>query len=233
MYAIARGKPVVKAVKAIPMLVPPAGFTSREGAFKDVIDTGHALVSEGTLLDYTVFPVQPWLDIKEISSVVVTIATEEETAKQQADILAEKLYERRDEYMPPLQSVDEIIDIAEANTTGKPVILSDAADSPNGGAVGDSPFVAMRLAERGSKLRAGMFVVDPVAVKKAFEIGVGNSAEFSVGAGYTIGMPGPFKGVGRVCSLHDGNFVAEDQQNAVFRAAWDCQQLLTLERLIS
>ena len=203
------GKPIVKAVKSIPMLVPAAGFTSREGAFKDVIDAGHALVMDGTLLDYTVFPVQPWLDIKEISSVVVAIATEEGVAKQQADFLAEKLYERRDEYMPPLQSVDEIIDIAETNTTGKPVVLSDAADSPNGGAVGDSPFVAMRLAERGSKLRAGMFVVDPLAVKQAFEVGVGHSAEFSIGAGYTIGMPGPFKAVGRVRSLHDGSFVAE------------------------
>lgn len=203
------GKPIVKVVKNIPMLVPPAGYTSRKEPFKEVIDAGQSLVADGTLLDYTVFPVQPWLDIKEISSVVVTIAAERNVANRCAEALAEKFYARRDEYMPPLQSVDEIIDLAEANTTGKPVVVSDAADSPNGGAVGDSPFVAMRLAERGSKLRVGMFVVDPSAVKKAFEVGVGHSAEFSVGARYTVGMPGPFKAVGRVCSLHDGVFVAE------------------------
>ena len=61
--------------------------------------------------------------------------------------------------------VDEIIDAAEANTTGKPVIVADSADSPNGGAVGDSPVVALRLMERGSNLRAAMFVKDPAAVK--------------------------------------------------------------------
>lgn len=203
------GKSIAKAVTKIPMLVPPAGYTSQTEPFKEVIDGGNTLVSDGILIDYSVFPVQPWLDIKEINSIVVTMATETATAKHHADSLARKLYERRDEYMPPLQSVDEIIDLAEANTTGKPVILADAADSPNGGAVGDSPVVAMRLAERGSKLRSGMFVVDPLAVKKAFEIGVGNSAEFAIGAGYTLGMPGPFKAVGRVCSLHDGTFIAE------------------------
>ena len=203
------GKPVVKVVKNIPMLVPPAGYTSRKEPFKEVIDAGQTLVADDILLDYTVFPVQPWLDINEISSVVVAIATEKSVANRCAESLAERLYKRRDEYMPPLQPIDEIIDFAEANTTGKPVVVADAADSPNGGAVGDSPFVAIRLAERGSRLRAGMFVVDPVSVKKAFEVGVGNSAEFSIGAGYTLGMPGPFKAVGRVCSLHDGAFVAE------------------------
>ena len=203
------GATIQKAVAKIPMLVPPAGYTSQKEPFKEVVDAGNKLISDGTLIDYSVFPVQPWLDIKEISSVVVAIAIEAETVKRCADDLAQKLYERRDEYMPPLQSVDDIIDLAEANTTGKPVILADAADSPNGGAVGDSPVVAMRLTERGSKLRTGMFVVDPLAVKKAFEVGVGNSSEFAIGAGYTLGMPGPFKAVGRVCSLHDGTFVAE------------------------
>ena len=153
--------------------------------------------------------VQPWLDIKEISSTVIAIGEDPEVAKMHAKRLAEMLYRRRDEYMPDLMSVDEISDIAEANTTCKPIILSDASDSPNGGAVGDSPVVAMRLAERGSKLRAGMFVVDPDAVKKAFEVGVGNTTEFSIGAGFTPGMPGPFRAEGKVRSLHDGYFVVE------------------------
>lgn len=207
------GKKFVKAAVTIPMLIPPSGFTNLEGPFKELIDTGNALVADGTLIDYTVFPVQPWLDIPELASVVVTIAEDSEVAKEQADRLAQQLFEKRDEYTPELMSVDEIIDIAEDPKSVKPIVLADSADSVNGGAVGDSPVVAMRLAERESQIQAGMFVVDPEAVQKAFETGIGNCAEFSVGAGYTYGMPGPFREVGMVRSLHDGNFRAEGPAN--------------------
>lgn len=207
------GKKFVKTAVSIPMLIPPAGFTNLEGPFKQLIDTGNALIKDGTLLDYTVFSVQPWLDIKEIASVVVTIAEKSEVAEYYADSLAQKFFEKRDEYRPDLMPVDEIIDIAENSESKKPIVLADSADSVNGGAVGDSPVVAMHLAERKSNLRAGMFVVDPEAVKKAFEVGIGNSAEFSIGAGYTLGMPGPFRGKGVVRSLHDGTFRAEGPAN--------------------
>lgn len=193
----------------IPMLIPPAGYTSNTEPFKSVIQAGHAMVESGKLLDFSVFAVQPWLDIPEIASVAVAIGADTQVAERCAEELAEMLFALRDEVQPEMLTVDEIIDIAEKNTSGKPVILADSADSPNGGAVGDSPVVAMRLLERGSTLKAGMFVVDPEAVKKAFELGVGGEAEFYVGAGFTPGMPGPLKAHGRVCSLHDGYFTRE------------------------
>jgi microcystin degradation protein MlrC len=174
-----------------------------------VIDSGNALVADGTLLDFTVHNVQPWLDIQVIGSTVIAVAADAETAKKYSTELAEKLFANRDGYWPDLMTVDEIIDLAEANTSGKPVILVDAADSPNGGAVGDSPVVAMRLLERGSKVRAGMFIQDPEAVKAAFRLGVGGTGELTVGACTTPDMPGPLKAVGTVRSLHDGNFIQE------------------------
>ena len=194
------------AAAGVDILIPPAGYTSLNGPFKDLIERAKAMVESGYIQDFTIFPVQPWLDIKTITSRVVTIGPDPEKAKACADILAADLFALRDDVQTPLVSVDEIIDIAEKNTTGKPVILADSADSPNGGCVGDSPVVAMRLQERGSKVRACMFVVDPAAVKLAFALGVGAKAEFSIGAGYTKGMPGPFRAEGTVCSLHTGYF---------------------------
>lgn len=198
---------------AIPMLIPPAGFTSEEGKFKQMEDWGKQQVAEGKLLDYTVFAVQPWLDVPEIASRTIAIAKDPETAKSYADALAQKLCDLRDETMPELLSVDEIIDIAEKNTSGKPVVLSEFADSPNGGCAGDSPVVAMRLLERGSKLRAGMFIRDPEAVEQAFRLGIGGVAQFRAGAKFTPGMPGPLVAEGTVCSLHDGNFILEGPAN--------------------
>lgn len=204
--ALLEGKPFHTAVATVPILIPPAGYTSLEGPFHALVERGKGMVESGKLLDMTVFPVQPWLDIPNITSRVIAIGEDPETAKACADELAEGLFSLRDEAQPQLWSVDEILDIAEDNTSGKPVILADSADSPNGGCVGDSPYVALRLQARESKLRACMFVVDPASVERAFALGVGNSGEFAVGAGFTPDMPGPFQAEGRVRSLHDGYF---------------------------
>ncbi|MBQ6823099.1 MAG: M81 family metallopeptidase [Clostridia bacterium] len=200
------GERPYKATATVDVLVPPAGYTSLEGAFKDLIDQGKAMVECGDITDFTLFPVQPWLDIAELTSRAVTYGPDPEKAKTCADRLIAGLLALKDQMQPNLYSVEEIIRIAEENTTGKPVLLADSADSPNGGAVGDSPVVAMKLQELGSKISACMVIVDPDAVEYAYKVGVGNTAEFTVGAGFTKGMPGPLKATGTVRSLHNGDY---------------------------
>ncbi|MBE5869111.1 MAG: M81 family metallopeptidase [Lachnospiraceae bacterium] len=203
------GEPMHMAATTLPMMVPPAGYTSLEGAFKEVIDTGNNLIQNKTLLDYTTFQVQPWLDIPTIGSTVIAIASDPKTAADCADLLAAELFRRRDSYWPDLMSIDEAIDLAQDPSCPKPVLLIDAADSANGGAVGDSLVVAKRLLERNSPIRAGMYAKDPEAVKQAFRVGVGNRAEFEVGAKFTPNLPGSIKAIGQVRSLHDGHFFNE------------------------
>ena len=207
------GRTYSMAAAAVPMLIPPAGYTSNDTPFKEVIEMGKQMVADGTLLDFTVFPVQPWLDISAIASRTIAIAKDAETAKTCADKLAQALWDLRDKVMPEMHSIDELIDIAESNDTGKCVIISEFADSPNGGCVGDSVAIPLRLLERGSKLRVGVPVVDPEAVKRAFELGVGAAGEFTVGAAFTPNVPGPIKAQGTVLSLHDGRFIAEGPAN--------------------
>ena len=203
------GRSYSMAADAVPMLIPPAGYTTNDTPFKEVIEMGKQMIADGKLLDFTVFPVQPWLDIPAIASRTIAIARDAETAKTCADKLAQALCDLRDKVMPEMLSIDEIIDIAEGNDTGKCVIVSEFADSPNGGCVGDSVAIPLRLLERGSQLRVGVPVVDPEAVKRAFELGVGATGEFTVGAAFTPNVPGPLVAEGRVLSLHDGRFILE------------------------
>lgn len=203
------GSEAKMAAVAVPLLIPPAGYTTQEEPFKSLITMGDEMVSSGQIQDYSIFPVQPWLDIAEIDSRVITVGTDMEVAKECASKLAQRLWDIREQVLPPMLTVDEIIDIAEKNTTGKPVLLAESADSPNGGAVGDSPVVAMRVLERGSKLKTGLFVVDPAAVEHAFQVGVGNVDTFTFGAAFTPGMPGPVVAEAQVRSLHDGWFTQE------------------------
>lgn len=209
LMGLLEGKKYRMATMNLPMLVPPAGYTTREEPFKGLLEKAKGMIADGKISDATVFPVQPWLDIPEIMTRVVTIAEDTDQAAACAMELATDLWNAKDNMWPDLKPIDEIIDAAEVNKTGKPVLLIDAADSPNGGAVGDSCAVALRLMERGSNLRAGMFIIDPAAVDLAFRTGVGNKAQFTVGAGFTKGMPGPLKAEGLVRSLHDGWFRLE------------------------
>ena len=187
----------------VPMLVPPAGYTDKEGAFGKLMDRAKAMVKDGKLEDFSVFVVQPWLDVEDIQSCVLAIGKDPETAKATAADLAKELYDIREEMWPELVDVDAIIDIAEANQSGKPVILADSADSPNGGAVGDSPAAVLRLWERGSKLKAAACIRDQAAVEQAWKLGVGATGTFSVGASLTPGVGKPLVAEGTVLSLHE------------------------------
>ena len=202
-------KPTYTASVIMPVLIPPSGYSSLRTPFKEVIDLGKQLVKDGKLLDFSVTAVQPWMDIEAIGSDAIAVAETPEDAKKYADLLANAFFDVKDGCWPDMMTVDEIIDLAEKEDTPKPVILADAADSPNGGAVGDSVTEALRLQERGSKLRAAIFVKDPEAVKQAFEVGVGNSAVFTIGGKFTPGAEGPLVGEGRVRTLSDGEFRQE------------------------
>jgi microcystin degradation protein MlrC len=189
----------------LPLLLPPAGYTTNAEPFKSLMDSAKALVAQGTLVDVSIFVAQPWLDIPQIASTVLAIAKDPQAAKQAAAQLAQKLWDIKDGMWPQLVSVDEIITIAEENRTGKPVILADSADSPNGGCVGDSPMVALCLQARNSSLKAAMAVRDEAAVDQAFQMGVGATGKFSVGGKLTPGVPGPFEAEGTVLALHEND----------------------------
>ena len=204
----------VTAAVTLPMLVPASGYTTQEGYFKSVLDLGHRYVSQGTLLDFTVFQLQPWLDAEPAGTTVLALAECRETAERCARELAQKLWDGRKLYWPELMSIDETIDRALANTTGKPVILANPGDSPNGGAVGDSVAALHRILQREVPLRFATLVRDADAVAQAFAVGVGNSAEFTFGAAISpTGQP-PVRAVARVRSLHDGYYVQEGPINA-------------------
>ena len=213
-----RGEKAACGACFVPMLVPPAGYTDKSGAFGQLMDRAKAMVAAGELLDFSIFVVQPWLDVSNIASCVLTVAKDPQTAKEKAQLLAQGLCDIREDMWPELVAVDEIIDIAQENQTGKPVILADSADSPNGGAVGDSPAVLLRLLERGSKLKVAMAIRDPAAVQQAFDMGVGAQGEFTLGASLTPGIPGPAKAVATVVSLHE-NDIATGKQPAMGKTA--------------
>jgi microcystin degradation protein MlrC len=208
LAAITSSSAPAMAWSPVPMMVSASAYNTLSGPFRDLSLYAQSLVDSGELLDFSIFQMQPWLDVWEPNSATVAIAVDPEKAERYARDLAERLYGLRHEFTPKLSSVDSIIDRAEDPTASKPVILVDSADSPNAGAPGDSMAVAQRLLERGSRARSATVVSDPTAVALAFEVGVGGSAEFAIGGHIDVSAV-RIRAVGYVRSLHDGEFRQE------------------------
>ena len=207
LQAIAGPRKPAMAWVPVPMMVSASAYTDREGSFGELIADAHRRVTDGGLLDFSIYQMQPWLDVAQPHSTVLAIADDPEVADTHAAELARELYSRRHDFEPDLFSIDEVIDLAEADGP-KPVVLVDSADSGNGGAAGDSMAVAERILARGSRAKAATVVNDSPAAARAHELGVGAVATFRIG-GSLDPRAVSVEVEARVRSLHDGEFVQE------------------------
>ena len=187
------------------MIVPASGYSTRSGALEEIMALGSSACEEGSIEDYTVFLVQPWLDVNQISSCALVVSHDEKTAKRFAGILADALYAARDSFQPELESVYDILHIANNNKTGKPVVLGDAADSPNAGAPGDSTYVISQLIESGLPVTMLTCVADCTAAQIACAKGPRANVPLQLGGESTSSIS-PVIGNFTVHSVHDGRF---------------------------
>lgn len=201
-----KGEQVVQARVRLPMIVPAEGYDTNDGPFANLTRECHRLVERGEILDFSIYQMQPWLDLADAGGTVLITARDKDTAARYAREVAHKVFELRERMGIKLYSVDEVIDAAKANESKMPVILVDSADSPTAGSSADSSFVLARLLERGENIRACLTVADPAAAAHAFELGVGAEGEFTLGGAYEPDFQKPITVRAYVKCLHDGNY---------------------------
>ena len=122
--------------------------------------------------------------------------------------LRERIEAAEKEFALELHTPEEAIARAmKTGNIGLPTVLADTQDNPGAGGNGDTTgLLAAMLAMRPQDAVLGM-IIDPPAAKFAHEVGLGNTAEFSIGA--ISGVPGiaPVRKRFKVEALGDGNFV--------------------------
>lgn len=201
------GGRVSQAYRSIPMLVPAENGQTTVGPYSEAMNAALDLEASGTVLSASVFSVQPWLDLPEVGcSVVVITDGEDDVASREADRLAVDLWSRREAFEPELVPYDRAIDDALNSPTG-PHVFSDASDAPSSGAPGDSTVLLSALLERRVTEPVYLNIVDPAAVARAVEVGVGNTGSVTVGASFTDDFYAPIAFEGRVRTLFEGPFV--------------------------
>lgn len=191
-----RSSPTTAAAKR-PMLVPAEAMSTSEGPLADLRRSADRLTRDG-ILDISIFPVQPWLDVEELGfGVTVTADGDAELAKTTADRVAEEAWRRRAEFRVDLVSPGQAIEMARSAAV-RPFIISHSADAPTAGAPGDNPLMIRELQQHGEDLRSYVTVTDPAAVRDCIAAGTGGKVELSVGAGPDgpVGLSGVVEAVG-------------------------------------
>ncbi len=188
----------------IPMIVPASSYTTETEPFRSLMQKGHDYVKAGKLLDFSISQMQPWLDVKDGYSSVVAIGEDADVAAEIAKELARDLWNMRHEFKTDLTSVDEIIRIAEKNTSGKPVIMNDFADSSNAGSAGDSPEVIERILALESDVKGLMYINDAPFTLACREAGVGNVVKANLCATVSKKLYNPVPVEAEVRAVFDG-----------------------------
>lgn len=188
----------------IPMIIAASSYTTETEPFKGLMAKGHEYVKAGKLLDFSISQMQPWLDVKDGYSSVVAIGEDGDVAAEIAKELAQGLWDMRHEFKTDLTSVDEIIKIAEKNTSGKPVIMNDFADSSNAGSAGDSPEVIERILTLESDVKGLMYINDAPFALACREAGVGNTVKANLGATISTKLYNPVPVEAEVRAVFDG-----------------------------
>ena len=203
----------------IPMIASAHGYTTFDGSLGKLVARAKKMVEQGEIIDYTIFEVQPWLDVEEMSATIIVIAETEEKAKSVAKDLAYENFKLREEILgESFFSITEVINKALENKSGKPIVLVDSADSPNAGATADSATVIEYLLPYRDRLKCAVAVSDIPAVEKAEKLGVGGVSDFILGATKSPKLSKPVLVKDAVVmSIHEGTFYSYGPQDKGFK----------------
>jgi len=154
--------------------------TSRQPA-RGFVDRIQALEGRDGVLSVSVAHGFAWGDVPEMGTkVLVYTDGDQARADALARQLADELIAMREALAVRHPDIDAALDEALA-FDGGPVLLADSADNPGGGAAGDSTFILRRMVERGIGQAAIGPLWDPVAVRIAFDAGVGARLRLRIG----------------------------------------------------
>jgi microcystin degradation protein MlrC len=187
----------VRTLAKIPAIIPPTATSHMGGGFASILQGARQAESQPGIMDVSVFPVQPWLDVAELGTSVVVTSTRE--AAPQAAITATNLarswFEQRIHWTAGLRTWPEILAVLR-EPGPRPWILVDATDATTGGSDGTSADAIEMLWPHRHELAGDvlLWVVDPSACVEASR----GKRHFRLGAqGFAVTAEVAFVGEGR------------------------------------
>jgi microcystin degradation protein MlrC len=154
--------------------------TSRNPA-RAFVDRIQSLEGKNGVLSISVTHGFPWGDVADMGTQLFVYTDNDPAgAAALARKLADELIAMREQLSPPSPGIDAALDEALA-FEGGPVVIADGSDNPGGGAASDSTFILRCMLERGIGNAALGPLWDPIAVRIAFDAGVGARLPLRIG----------------------------------------------------
>jgi microcystin degradation protein MlrC len=160
------------------------------------------------VLALSAFGVQCWLDIQEMGCSVLGVARKEHVAAAQEALqrAAAAMWDLRHRFSDfPFASPEEAIRQGLA-LADQPIVLNEPADNVGAGATGDSTYILEALLKLQVTAPTALPIVDPEAVAKAIQAGVGNAIDLEVGGKLNQRFSRPVRIRGTVRTLFDGRY---------------------------
>ncbi|MEZ4863608.1 MAG: M81 family metallopeptidase [Caldilineaceae bacterium] len=148
----------------------------------------------------------PLADVPDMgSSVYIVTDNDLALAQRYADALGAWIWERRADWQLPMPSTAEAIKAAQQ--AGRyPVVFADRNDNTGGGSPGDSTGMLRAFIEAGLEDACVLYMVDPEAVERCRQAGIGASLALTVGGKSTPLQGAPVAMTVEVVALSDGRF---------------------------
>jgi microcystin degradation protein MlrC len=164
------------------------------------------LEASAGVLSTALFFVGSYIDMPDMgcSSLVVTDG-DLSSATQAAKTLAEQFWAQRRAFTVATMSVAEAVQQGR-ELAGGPVLLLDTADTAGGGAPGDSISLVKGLLAAGVTEPCLAMVVDPKAVRRCLQSGVGQEVSLDLGHQLDPRWGTPLRITGSVLRTLDGRF---------------------------
>lgn len=151
----------------------------------------------------TCFPIADVPDMG--ASVYIVTDNDQGAAQQYADELGEWLFKRRASWHFPMPSTASLLE--EVHRAGKyPVIFADRDDNTGGGSPGDSTGMLRTFIEAELEDACLLYIVDPEAIEKCMDAGIGATIPLEVGAKSSPLQGEPVNMTAEVMALSDGRF---------------------------
>jgi microcystin degradation protein MlrC len=169
------------ALKKLNMIIPAETMGTSDQPLLQIRELADSLIDD-EILDISLFPVQPWIDVSEVGfGITVVHSGKDERANQCAEIIRTALWKIHKEFQATLYSVDEAINSAIKGYQGKMQMIAQSSDAPTGGSTGDDSRVVASLVNFGSDIPSACTVVDAPAVEAAFGQSIGDEVALSLG----------------------------------------------------
>ncbi|MCE2527323.1 MAG: M81 family metallopeptidase [Actinomycetia bacterium] len=162
------------------LLIPAEGMRTDLGPMSEVRKMADGLIRD-RVLDVSVFPVQPWLDVPELGLGVLVAADDDaDGAFLIAEQLAYEVWRRRGRMVTPRILPTSVAFATARLSSTRPFVMAHTADCPTAGASGDDPILVTEAARHGADLRVMHSVLDADAARKCRHA-VGTRTSVSVG----------------------------------------------------